>query len=302
MCRFVAYIGPPILAYDLLYTPNMSLITAQSVSAAEMSVAVNGDGFGIGWYVPELDNEPCVFRSIKPAWSDQNLRNLSRKIYSPAMFAHVRAASPGLTVEEVNSHPFMCGQLMFMHNGVLGGYKQIRRKLLRLLNDTAYDAIQGSTDSEHLFGLFLNHVANPLGHVSCEEMTHAMKAMFVDLNDLLTEANVKQHSYLNLAVTNGTSMVFVRYTTNPNVQPSSLYYMFGKEYHCRGDVCVMEPTYGKPSAIVVASEPFTTRRSDWMKMERNAMMVIDETMRIRFHHVEMTIENTDFETVEPVIG
>ena len=95
MCRFIAYIGTPVLADDLLYKPKFSLINAQSVNAGEMSVAVNGDGFGIGWYVPELDNEPCVFRSIKPAWSDHNLRSLARKIYTPLMFAHIRAASPG---------------------------------------------------------------------------------------------------------------------------------------------------------------------------------------------------------------
>lgn len=302
MCRFVAYIGPPILADDLLYKPRFSLVTAQSVNAGEMSVAVNGDGFGIGWYAPELDNEPCVFRSIKPSWSDHNLKNLARKIYSPCIFAHIRAASPGLTVEEVNSHPFSCGQLMFMHNGVLGGYKQIRRALLRGLNDTAYDAIQGSTDSEHMFGLFLNHIANPLGSVTCEEMVHAMMKMFEDLDALLIEAGVRQHSYLNLSVTNGTSLVAVRYTTNPNVQPASLYYMFGKEYHCRGDVCMMEPTFGRPSAIVVASEPFTARRSDWMKVERNGMMVVDETMRIKFHHVQMEMEKMEFEPIAPEIG
>ncbi len=302
MCRFVAYIGPPILADDLLYKPRFSLVTAQSVNAGEMSVAVNGDGFGIGWYAPELDNEPCVFRSIKPSWSDHNLKSLARKIYSPCIFAHIRAASPGLTVEEVNSHPFSCGQLMFMHNGVLGGYKQIRRALLRGLNDTAYDAIQGSTDSEHMFGLFLNHIANPLGSVTCEEMVHAMMKMFEDLDALLIEAGVRQHSYLNLAVTNGTSLVAVRYTTNPNVQPASLYYMFGKEYHCRGDVCMMEPTFGRPSAIVVASEPFTARRSDWMKVERNGMMVVDETMRIKFHHVQMEMEKMEFEPIAPEIG
>lgn len=302
MCRFVAYIGPQILADDLLYKPKFSLVTAQSVNAGEMSVAVNGDGFGIGWYVPELDNEPCVFRSIKPSWSDQNLKNLARKVYAPCIFAHVRAASPGLTVEEVNSHPFSCGQLMFMHNGVLGGYKTIRRRLLRMLNDTAYDAIQGSTDSEHLFGLFLNHIEDPFGTVTCEEMVHAMTKMFEDLSVLLLDAGVRQHSYLNLAVTNGTSLIVVRYTTNPNVQPASLYYMYGKEYHCRADACMMEPSFGRPSAIVVASEPFTARRSDWMKVERNSMMIVDETMRIRFQHVEMDIEKEDFETIAPEIG
>ncbi len=302
MCRFVAYIGPPILADDLLYKPRFSLVTAQSTNAGEMSVSVNGDGFGIGWYNPQLDNEPCVFRSIKPAWGDQNLRNLARKIYAPAIFAHIRAASPGLTIEEVNSHPFWCGQLMFMHNGVLGGFRQIRRAMLRQLSDAAYDAIQGSTDSEYMFGLFLNHLPDPSGKVTCEQMVHALDGMFADLNTLLLEAGVRQHSYLNLAVTNGTCLIVVRYTTNPNVQPASLYYMHGREYHCRGEICVMEPSYGKPSAIVVASEPFTARRSDWMKVERNSMMVIDETMRVSFRHVQMDIETMDFESVAPEIG
>ena len=302
MCRFVSYIGPPILADELLYRPKFSLVTAQTMNAGEMSVSVNGDGFGIGWYDPELDNDPCVFRSIKPAWGDQNLRNLAKKIHSPCIFAHVRAASPGLSIEEPNSHPFWCGQLMFMHNGVLGGYKEMRRKLLRQLKDTAYDAIQGSTDSEHLFGLFLNHIEDPFGHVSCEEMVYAMEKMYADLSDLMIEHNVRQHSYLNLVVTNGTCVVAVRYTTNPNVQPASLYYMHGREYHCRGETCVMEPTYGKPSAIVLASEPFTSRRSDWMKVERNAMMIVDETMRISFRNVEMEVEKLDFESVAPEIG
>jgi predicted glutamine amidotransferase len=78
--------------------------------------------------------------------------------------------------------------------------------------------------------------------------------------------------------------------------------MHGREYHCRGEVCVMEPTFGKPSAIVVASEPFTARRSDWMKVERNAMMIVDETMRISFRNVEMDVEKVDFESIAPEIG
>jgi predicted glutamine amidotransferase len=302
MCRYVSYLGPPILADELLYKPKFSVVTAQSMNAGEMSVSVNGDGFGIGWYAPELDNDPCVFRSIKPAWGDQNLRLLAKKVHSPCMFAHVRAASPGLSIDEVNSHPFWCGQLMFMHNGVLGGFKEIRRKLLRELNDVAYDAIQGSTDSEHLFGLFLNEIEDPFSHVTCEEMVSALERMFAKLSELLIEHEIKQHSYLNLAVTNGTSMIQVRYTTNPNVQPASLYYMHGKEYHCRGEVCIMEPSFGKPSAIVVASEPFTARRSDWMKVERNAMMIVDETMRISFRNVEMDVEKMDFQSIAPEIG
>lgn len=32
------------------------------------------DGFGIGWDVPELDDEPITFVSRHPAWSNRNLR------------------------------------------------------------------------------------------------------------------------------------------------------------------------------------------------------------------------------------
>ena len=199
-----------------------------------------------------------------------------------------------MTVEEVNSHPFMCGKLMFMHNGMILGFKEIRRKLLRSLKDHAYDAILGSTDSEHMFGLFLNHIEDPMGDVTCDDMVYAMNKALDDLSELLVKNNMKQHSYLNLAVTNGTSLVAVRYTTNPDVQPASLYYAFGKQYNTEIDGCVIDPaTDGKrPTTILVASEPITARRSDWMKVERNSMMVVDETLRISFHGIELPIEKT----------
>ncbi|MEY3688544.1 MAG: hypothetical protein RIT37_106, partial [Bacteroidota bacterium] len=291
MCRFIAYLGSPILADALLYKPRHSLISAQSINAGEMSAQVNGDGFGIGWYAPDLDPEPCVFRSIKPAWSDQNLRNLSKKIQAPSMFAHIRAASPGMPVEEYNSHPFTCGRLMFMHNGMIGGFKEIRRSLLRKLNDMSYDAISGSTDSEHLFGLILNHIEDPFSEIACEQLVEATEKGLQDISDILVEAEIKQHSYINVCLTNGKSLIAVRYTTNHSVQPASMYYMYGREYHCRGEHCTMEPSNGTPSAIVVASEPFTSKRSEWMKVERNSILTVDEEMRISFRNVDLPIEH-----------
>lgn len=290
MCRFVAYMGPPILAEDLLYKPKYSLVIAQSMRAEEMSVAVNGDGFGIGWYIPEIDNEPCVFRSIKPAWSDMNLRNLARKILSPLIFAHVRAASPGSLVEEVNSHPFWHGTLMFMHNGIVGDFHKIRRPLLAKLKDSAFHAILGSTDSEHLFGLMLNYIENPKAPVTTEELVFALNRMFEDLDELLLEYEVSQHSYLNICVTNGSSLIATRYTTNPNVQPATLYYMYGRRYICTPEGCRMEPTIGTPNAIVIASEPFTARKADWIKVGRNIMMIVDETMHIHFQDIQLSFE------------
>ena len=44
----------------------MSLaLDRQSLGAQEMSIPINGDGFGISWYDFNLDDEPCQFRSVQ---------------------------------------------------------------------------------------------------------------------------------------------------------------------------------------------------------------------------------------------
>jgi predicted glutamine amidotransferase len=294
MCRFLAYIGKPVLANDLLYRPQHSLIERQSLGAQEMSVPINGDGFGISWYDFELDDEPCQFRSVHPAWSDMNLRYLARKVKTTMLFAHIRAATPGSLVEEVNCHPFVHGKLTWMHNGMVQGFKTIRRALLRELKDSAYDAVHGSTDSEHLFGLFLNNLDNPTGAVTTDEMVDAMFGMFADLNRLLLEHDVREHSYLNLAVSNGRSLVATRYTTNPRVQPATLYYMFGKQYMVAEDRTYMMPDEGRSQAVVIASEPFTSHKSDWVKVSRNSMIIVDDDLTIRFADIELPFEKAEF--------
>ena len=74
--------------------------------------------------------------------NNENLGRLSCKIVSPLVFAHVRAAYPGMPVSEQNCHPFQWGRYMWMHNGVVGGFMKIRRALLASLSDAAYDTVQ----------------------------------------------------------------------------------------------------------------------------------------------------------------
>ncbi len=294
MCRYLAYIGKPVLANELLYRPQHSLIERQSIGAQEMSIPINGDGFGISWFDFALDDEPCHFRSVRPSWSDMNLRSLAKKVKTNMLFAHVRAATPGSTIDELNCHPFIHGKMTWMHNGMILGFQKIRRQLLRNLSDEAYDAIHGSTDSEHMFGLFLNRLENPTGPVTTAEMVQAMHGMFADLNQLLIEHEVRELSYLNLCVSNSKSVVATRYTTNPRVQPASLYYMFGKNYVCDEYRCYMEPDNGQSEAVIIASEPFTAVKSDWVKVGRNSMIIVDEDLSISFEDIELSFERAGF--------
>jgi len=90
MCRWIAYRGDTIALEHYVTAPAHSLI-AQSIEALETTARTNGDGFGLGWYGDHP--EPGLYREVRPAWSDENLRYLCRHIQSHLFFAHVRSAT-----------------------------------------------------------------------------------------------------------------------------------------------------------------------------------------------------------------
>ena len=146
MCRFALYV--PGRHGRLAETRPAHSILKQSLHAEEREDPTNGDGFGVGWYVPELGPEPALYRSPVPAWNDPNLLHISRVSKSPCILAHVRAASPGTAVSVSNCHPFASGPFAFMHNGGIGGFPRIRRRLEAGLSEEAFAGIQGTTDSD----------------------------------------------------------------------------------------------------------------------------------------------------------
>jgi predicted glutamine amidotransferase len=155
MCRWMAYSGDLILADDLLFRPQHSIID-QSLHAQLGGFTTNGDGFGIGWYGGDGGGRaaPAVFKSTHPAWNDENLRELAAQIHTPLLFAHVRASS-GTPVQRSNCHPFRLGRWLWMHNGSLAEFGVVRRDLLMEVDPSLYPAIEGSTDTETLFFLAL---------------------------------------------------------------------------------------------------------------------------------------------------
>jgi glutamine amidotransferase len=175
MCRWLAYSGSPIVLHTALYAPAHSLID-QSLHSELGAETTNGDGFGIGWY--DDAPRPGVFRSIEPAWNDQNLRELSEHVRSGRFFAHIRAAI-GSAVQQTNCHPFRYDDWLFMHNGFIADLDTIRRDLTMAVDESLFPHIAGHTDTELLFHLALTFglqddpsaaVAQAIGFV--EEVGH----------------------------------------------------------------------------------------------------------------------------------
>jgi glutamine amidotransferase len=275
MCRFLAYQGKPIRLDELLYKPKNSLIR-QSAQAHEAEEPLNGDGFGVGWYTPEVNQEPGLYVSIRPAWNDRNLRYLSQHIMTHSFCAHVRAASEG-EVSESNCHPFHFGDYLFMHNGGIGDFLKVKRRVRRGLSDEIYDWIRGQTDSEHLFALILEKIKAHVGKVDVRVLAQALKETVGEVQKLKAEHGVTEPCYINCVLSNGSNMVAVRYVSDPIETPSTLYYSLGESYVCKDGVCYMVP--GKPQSVLVVSEKLNDIGKDWTPIPANHMLLVDEKMQ-----------------------
>ena len=278
MCRFVAYHGPPLCLADLITRPTHSIIH-QSYHAKERVEPLNGDGFGLAWYAPG-DPQPALFKDVSPAWNNRNLIHLARVVSTRAVLAHVRAATQGLSVMRANCHPFAYRQFSFMHNGNVGDFARVRRPLLARLSDEAFTAVKGTTDSEHAFGLWIDHWrAGGDEQPPLARMAEAMRHTLHSLREL--GAATQTASTLNLAVSDGTHFVATRavFGDDPG---NTLYWRRGGALRCEDGVCHMDA--GADSAVLVASEPvFDGER--WDAVAMNSMITIDAEAHVELHAI-----------------
>ena len=274
MCRFTFYQGKPISIGSLITEPKHSLIN-QSMMSKERDEPLNGDGFGLAWYTKHLMDNPAMFKSISPAWSNQNLYELGRVIETTCLMAHVRAATQGLSVSESNCHPFKWRQYAFMHNGDIGGFSMIKRKLVNELSDLAFDQIKGSTDSEHFFGILIDQLIR-LEHLEAwDRLPSAMMAAIKKVMDLVKNESPQECSYMNMVLTDGHLAVAVRFTTDDPSYADSLYYNLGKKYICEEGVCYMVDPGFHEKSVIISSEPLS-KDPGWEQVPVNSMILIDE--------------------------
>jgi glutamine amidotransferase len=282
MCRFLAYLGQPVLMDDLLFKPRNSLIK-QSIRAHETDEPLNGDGFGVGWYIKDLDPAPALFVSVRPAWNDRNLLYMAPKIKSDCIFAHVRAASTGM-VSEFNCHPFHFKNFLFMHNGDIGGFELINRELREQLSDEVYDSIKGQTDSEHLFALFVDVFEKHKCKLNAEGIAKALEETISLIHQMRKKHGVTSPTLINAAVTDGRSMVAVRYVSSMRLKSPTLYYSQGTAYECLDGICRMKRNV-EERAVLIVSEKLTNYRSDWKQIPVNHILLVDEKLKTELRAV-----------------
>lgn len=259
MCRLLGYLGSPIQLDHLLYKPEHSLIVQSYLPREMTSGVVNADGYGIGWYHHQKDIQPFTYKNILPIWSDINLPQLSRYIESGCILANVRSATVGQATELGNCQPFNYDRLLFVHNGFIENFRtSLYRPIRDRLSDTTYQLIKGSTDSEHIFALFINTwQASP--NSSLEQ---ALKQTLITLHELATEYQVKASA--SIIISDGHQAISSRFSTH--LPSPTLYWL-------RDD-----PQF--PESMVLASEPLFV--GNWISCPENSIFSVGEDFE---HHI-----------------
>lgn len=212
MCRWMAYSGDPILIEELLFRPAHSIIDQSLHAQLGGGITTNGDGFGIGWYGESTN--PAVFKSVHPAWNDQDLREVAGQIRTPLLFAHVRASS-GTPVQRSNCHPFRHGRWLWMHNGSLARFHEYKRDLIMAVDPSLYADIEGSTDTETLFFLALTFGL-------ADDPPNAVARAVGLVEDIGRRHGVEYPVHMTVATSDGESIWMFRYSSETST--SSLYY------------------------------------------------------------------------------
>lgn len=258
MCRLLGYLGPAVQLDRLLSKPEHSLIV-QSYQPREMtSGLLNADGFGVGWYHPQRQTEPFTYKNTLPIWSDLNLPSLSRFVESGCVLANVRSATAGLATDLSNCQPFQHHLILGLHNGFIQNFRQtLYRPIRDRLSDEAYQSIQGSTDSEHIFALLLSELeANP--DMSLSQGLHRTIAILEEL----AQPQAVEFS-ANLIVSDGQQLVASRFANRLAVP--SLYWL-------RDD-----PLF--PEAVLIASEPLFA--GNWHSCPERSLLTVSHDLDIQ---------------------
>ena len=178
-----------------------------------------------------------------------------------------------------------------MHNGGLGAWKHIKRRLGQRLADKWYLGVAGGTDSEWAFALFLDTLERighdpsnpPEGGFGPNVLRQAMLKVIKQINlfikeipeKTIMEEKVDTRSLLNFALTDGHSVICTRYVSSKTDEAASLYYSSGTTWDDKKKGNFQMDRRDKGADIVlVASEPLTFERDNWVTVPTNSILTI----------------------------
>jgi len=159
---------------------------------------------------------------------------------------------------------------MFMHNGFVGSWNRLRRKVEALIPDAYYPSRLGTTDSE---AVFLAMMGAGLEH----DPLRATQAVLQALVGLVNEGSLRERLRFTSAIANGRDLYAFRVSVNDAA--NTLYF--------RED----------GGQVVVVSEPFD-KESDWTEVPPNHALIARASENVKIVPLDPSISGVS--GAEPV--
>jgi predicted glutamine amidotransferase len=253
MGNLAAYLGPLIRIATILEQGSNGLVK-QAVEHA--------DGFGLGWYPADSENEPLTVSSKHPLWREAQILRFARRYTSSCVITGLRKIGDDETAELTGCQPFHHDRCLFIHDGTLTRFREVfERPLRNRLSDKAHQSMKSGTASELLFATWVDALEERTGP---EAIANALEHMVTLVRDVAIAADV--HATLAVVVADGTSLVTLRTATHGSPPPMfTIVADEGAPVPASGRVIATEPLFpgswssiDPHSLVIFATEPAVT--------------------------------------------
>ena len=189
------------------------------------------DGFGLAWF----GSATHKWKIMKTAKIYKEVKNLSsvlnEVVVHDLVVGHIRKKTGHTEASYENTHPFTHKNQLFVHNGYLDGFDDIKNSILQYISPEYRMSIRGETDTEHMFYLFLTLKQK----IEEEEANTKKHNQNIDTNYILFHSVVRLFRILrsvckqftaNFIYCNKSHSIIVRYAFNRNkrIFAPSLYF------------------------------------------------------------------------------
>ncbi len=141
----------------------MGFVSTKDFSLSEMAGA-HFDEFAAlsflhrdGWGIAEMEcgsSAPTLLVESAQASTSPTFKRVAQESKSNGALLHMRWATSGLSVKEGNTHPFVWGDISFIHNGAVIPVNSMDA----LIDVDLFDSLRGDTDSERYFATLITQV------------------------------------------------------------------------------------------------------------------------------------------------
>lgn len=248
-----------------------TLVHAQNALIIQSDKDRSGTSHSNGWGLAVYRNQTLhIERQARAAIQDAGFRRAAARAHSDTVLAHVRRATVGNIALE-NTHPFSHGSWAFVHNGTLPHFAHLRPKLLAAMTPEHRAAIQGETDSEHIFHMILSRMET-MPEPSLLQTLRASLAQIVAWCLAIDSASLIG---LNVLLTDGVLLAGSRWGR-------TLYFVERSGVHdC--EICgfphIRHDSRRNYQAVVVASEPIS--HESWREVPERSVFTITPKMTMQ---------------------